>query len=115
MDSRLQERTWRNSPWAVVIGFPVFVLLGIAFFILPRSNDQHAPAQACRGNLSQIELAKKVWSEDEHKSTNDVPTESDLYGTNTLLRQALVCPVGGIYTIGFVAEKPRCSIPGHTI
>ena len=25
------------------------------------------------------------------------------------------CPAGGLYTLGSVSEKPRCSIPGHTI
>jgi len=117
MDSQ-KKITWRNSPWTVVIGFPLLCVLAFAFIflVLPgTTRDRPNPTQRCRGNLSQIELVKKMWAEDEGKSTNDAPTEADLYGTNSFLREKLACPVGGTYTIGFVGEKPRCSIPGHTI
>ncbi len=56
---------------------------------------------------------KKLWAKDEGKSPNDVLTEDDLYGTNDHLR--VTCPVGGSYVFGRVGEKPRCSMPGHTI
>ena len=111
--------TWRNSPWTAVIGFPLLLLLIFSVGLvltLPRAVHYRPDAAVrCRNNLGQLELMKKLWAEDEHKQTNDVPTNADLFGTNEHLRGILVCPAGGTYTLGTVAEKPRCSIPGHTI
>lgn len=111
-----EKITWRNSPWTVVIGFPLFAFLIIVLVLLPRSvRNKPDPAIVCRSNLKQLQLMKNLWAEDEHKGTNDVPTELDLFGTNENLRSTLRCPLGGTYTIGSIAEKPHCSIPGHTI
>ena len=106
-----EKITWRNSPWTVVIGFSLIALLAIFVgLLLPsRVADRSNPVERCWGHLKEIELAKRLWAEDENKPTNAVPTTDDLFATNSPLRAVLICPSGGIYTLGSVAEKPRCS------
>ncbi|HWN97138.1 MAG TPA: hypothetical protein VNT99_19060 [Methylomirabilota bacterium] len=115
----VEKVTWRNSPWTIVIGFPLLVVFALAFVVLPGSKRHHHhrrdPSASCRVNLRQIELVKKLWAEDENKTTNDVPAHADLFGADNYLKQDLSCPAGGTYTLGSVGEKPRCSVPGHSL
>ena len=41
------------------------------------------------------------------------PTAADLAGKHRYLRKVLVCPAGGVYTLGRLDESPRCSIATH--
>jgi hypothetical protein len=66
----------------------------------------------CIANLKQLEGAKETWAVEYHKSTNDVPTMAEL---TPFLREVRLCRAGGVYTLGPVGEKPRCSIKGHVI
>jgi hypothetical protein len=66
-------------------------------------------------NLKVIEGGKAVWQVMNHTDTNATPTEVDLFGMANVIREKPICPFGGAYTIGSVGEKPRCSIPGHTL
>jgi len=50
---------------------------------------------------------------EEGKSTNDVPRDLDLFGTNAYIRVKPQCPAGGKYSSGAVDELPTCSIPMH--
>ena len=65
--------------------------------------------QSCYGNLKQIDGSKYAWMEENHKTTNDVPGWNDLVGTTLYMRDAPVCPHGGVYTIGRVCELASCS------
>ena len=73
------------------------------------------PINSCAANLRQIDGVKQQWTLEHHKSTNDIPTWSDLF---PYLREAdgyvLVpfCPRGGIYSLGRADERPKCSIGG---
>lgn len=62
-----------------------------------------------------IDGAKNAWALENHKTTNDVPTDADLFGDASYIRAKPACPLGGTYTLGATGEKPRCSIPGHTV
>jgi hypothetical protein len=74
----------------------------------------HSPSTACINNLRQIDGAKQEWALEKHKGTNDVPVPADI--SPYLLHQEIPkCPVGGVYTLGPVAESPRCSIAGHVL
>jgi hypothetical protein len=64
-------------------------------------------------NLIAIEGAKATWALENHKMTNDVPTDSDLFGPDSYIREKPQCPEGGVYALGKAGEKPRCSIRGH--
>src|SRR5262245_21707126 len=72
----------------------------------------NTPEEACSANLKQIDGAKATWALENKKTITDVPTPTDLYGTNAYIREEPACPLGGKYVIGSMAQKPRCSIPG---
>jgi hypothetical protein len=72
----------------------------------------------CINNLRHIYEAKAEWAQLNHKLTTDVPTETDLIGTNKFLFHSIpVCPSGGTYAIGAVNEDPKCSLAarGHKL
>ena len=54
-----------------------------------------------------------MWMREKVKTTNDIPTDSDIFGTNQYLRFKPTCGLGGVYTLGRVGERPTCSIPDH--
>jgi len=107
--------------------------------LLPSRRSCPSHKNACIANLKQIDGAKAIWALENKKTSTDIPTEIDLYadkvswafehkktnseipspkelsGTKAYLGFVPVCPQGGRYVIGSVQQKPRCSIPGHTI
>lgn len=93
----------------------VLSIICVAGAVLPLLYHRHPPANACRNNLYSIAGAKQAWASEHNKSATDVPLDQDLYGTNKYLTHKTKCPSGGAYTLGTVAEKPRCSIPGHKL
>jgi hypothetical protein len=70
---------------------------------------------ACIANLKQIDGAKATWAVENKKTNSDIPSPTELYGTNAYIRDVPMCPQGGTYTIRSVQQKPLCSIPGHTL
>ncbi len=71
---------------------------------------------ACKSNLLRIKAAKQMWVLDNHKTSTDTPTMEELrpyFGAAP--NRDLVCPDGGVYTIGQIGENPTCSIPGHVL
>ncbi len=87
----------------------------------------------CIENLKQIRRAKEVWMiqpppgfnrkssdvefslDGAHRSGSSIPADSDLFGPNKLIDVKPVCPAGGWYSLGALAENPTCSVPGHTL
>jgi hypothetical protein len=69
-------------------------------------------AMDCIANLKRLEGAKQTWAVENHKTTNDAPDMSDL---TSFLKEHLACRAGGVYTVGRVGEKPKCSIKGHEL
>ncbi len=88
------------------------VLAGVTLPALAKAKSK-AQTINCINNLKQIELAKKMWANDNNKSDDDVPTWQDLkqYLPGTKLK----CPDGGTYRINKVGAKPTCSVPGHAL
>jgi hypothetical protein len=70
---------------------------------------------ACIANLKCIDGAKATWALENQITNNAAPLDSELFGANAYIREKPTCPAGGVYIIGAVSQKPRCSIPGHTI
>jgi hypothetical protein len=99
----------------------VVLAVGVPNFIRARSSRATAP---CINRLRQIESAKEQWALEKSKTTNDVPTWSDLFPyfassfTNSYWTNGRpVCPEGGVYILGRVGELPTCSLgkqdPNH--
>ena len=84
-------------------------------FVDLRGNPKIRARHACKANLKTIEGAKATWALDNNRVSNAMPTDTDLFGMANYIREKPACPLGGTYTTGQVGEKPRCSIPGHTI
>jgi hypothetical protein len=82
-----------------------------------RSGNPATHQSSCIMNLRLIDGAKMQWALEQHKLNTDTPTEKDI--TPYLGRgeggEFPVCPDGGKYIIGSIAEKPRCTIPGHVL
>ena len=103
---------------AIFVGLLIALSLGrlahhhILEFIYSR---QPAASSSCIANLKQIDGAKYAWALENHKTTNDTPTAADLFGPGQYIRAMPICPKGGTYFIGPVWDKPRCSVPQHTI
>jgi hypothetical protein len=105
----------------VLVAAPLILLLlaiAIPNFFKPRSLFS---TNACANNLRWIDMAKKQWALEGHKTTNDVPTEAELLpflGPKDHPSKVFpTCPSGGTYTIGRMDEPVKCSIGGigHTL
>ena len=83
----------------------------------PGADTAHTPApeatQACRANLHAIEGAKRAWALEHGQINSTIPTDADLFGSTSYIREKPKCPSGGSYTIRAVEDHPLCSIPGH--
>jgi hypothetical protein len=103
---------------AVLLG----IVLGSGFFLPLRNHKKAEAKRKCIANLKQIDGATAILFLEHHgptATTSEIPTDQDLFGPTRYIPKKLSCPAGGIYTYGWVftnhLEKPRCSIPGHTI
>jgi len=99
--------------------------IAIPNFVRARTMAQANAANAgtgshqstCIYNLRLIDSAKGQWALENHKQNTDTPTADDIrpYLGRGPAGEFPVCPDGGTYTIGTIAEKPRCSVPGHVL
>ena len=99
----------------VLAVFSAGVVLLSNFFSSGIMITSAADAAMCKNNLKSIAQAKARWAQDQHKTTNDAPTWSDLVGTNHYLESIPHCPRGGVYNIGRVGEQPKCSDSQHSL
>lgn len=70
---------------------------------------------ACIANLKQIDGAKSTWALENKKPDGSVVTGDELFGRTLYIRDTPQCPGGGIYSLRRTGEKPRCTMPGHTV
>jgi hypothetical protein len=103
-----------TSAWDRVGGACDRLLVKLGLFPAPRGCVLTRKS-ICINSLKQIEDAKATWALENKKSNTDTPTATDLYGEGAYVRDEPKCPEGGNYMIGSVQQKPRCSIPGHTL
>jgi len=70
--------------------------------------------RACVINLKNIEGAKVRWAAENRKLSTETPTEDEMFGKGKYIRDQLVCPSGGTYSLNPVEDKPTCSVTGHS-
>ncbi len=75
--------------------------------------DAEAARNTCINHLRQIDQAKQSWALENNKAADAIPMVQDI--SPYFKDGVLVCPSGGVYTIGAVGELPICSIPGHAL
>jgi uncharacterized SAM-binding protein YcdF (DUF218 family) len=98
------------------------VVLTAAIMLPIRGYSPLVARHACIANLKRIDGATATMFLEHHGPTSkvpEIPTDEDLFGAGKFIPNKLSCPAGGTYTYGWHVtnhlEKPRCSIPGHTI
>ena len=108
------KRKFRISGFAIAVTVVSIlgVLLVLSRVLPPREVRSFA---SCITLLKEIDGAKNTWCLENHKISSDVPTDTDLFGPDKYIREKPRCPLGGVYTIGAVKDKPTCTIAHHTL
>lgn len=108
----------RAAFWSVffaAVGLVWFCCYAARFYLL---SEGMPLGLQCYNNLRQIDGAKEQWASEKNKGSEDEPTREDLA---SYIKTGILptCPMRdkfgkrGVYTIGKVGERPRCSVPGH--
>ena len=95
----------------VVAIIGLLAAIAIPNFIKARQASQKA---ACIANLRTMDGAKATWALEQKKNNADVPTDSDLFGPTSYIREKPGCPAGGTYSLNQVDQKPTCTVPEHS-
>ena len=108
IETRMKGRTLVKSVCATV-GVGLVVVIAFPIFMRARLTTV---SNACINNLRQIDGAKQQWALENHSRSNGIPTMANLqpYLGRGTAGSLPVCPLGGTYTAGRLAEDPKCSI-----
>jgi hypothetical protein len=106
-----------SKSFTIILAVVAVIVLVVAVLSIIRPLPYGHIGECC-SRLRQIESAKQDWAVEQHKTTNDMPTWSDLYPhlymphfTNRWFANGVpVCPDGGTYTLGRVGQSPTCSL-----
>jgi hypothetical protein len=105
-----------------IIAIILLIVFTIGIIVPLRSRAKLQAKRECIANLKQIDGATITMFMEHHGPASrvpEIPKDEDLFGPASFIPKKLICPAGGIYTYGWVftnhVEKPRCSVPGHTI
>ena len=94
----------------VVAIIGLLAAIAIPNFIKARVASQKA---ACVANLKTMDGAKATWALEQKKTNTDVPTDTDLFGATSYIREKPGCPANGTYSLNQVDAKPTCTVTDH--
>lgn len=105
-----------RRPLKFALGFIVVILL-LATFLPERKPRGISYVNACKSNLREIQKAKEQWAVDHKKVPTDVPSDTDLFGSDAYIRNQPIYPSNGSYRINAVGALPTCSLAfqGHSL
>ncbi len=105
-----------GRPIKFALGFIVVILLLATFLPEPKPRVI-SYVNACKSNLREIQKAKEQWAADHKKVLTDVPSDTDLFGSDAYIRARPICPSNGTYRINAVGALPTCSLAfqGHSL
>lgn len=99
--------------------FALDILPLVVFALFPAKRKALSRLGECTWTLQDFQICKWAWMLKEDKTTNDIPSWSDLspFIETFCSGSKTNCAEGGIYTIGRVGEWPKCSLDryGHTV
>jgi hypothetical protein len=90
----------------VALVFVALILAALPYMLKPALT---AAPNSCVENLKLIHKSKQLWAKTRNKTAAETPLFADLINLGGDLRQPPVCPTGGSYVIGTVAEVPLCT------
>ncbi len=110
-------KAWRAGFTLIEIMIVVAIIGLLASVAIPNlvKAQKTAKRQACINNLGAIRGAKIQWALDQKKGDNEVPPDTDLFGSDKYISKKPDCPAGGTYDIKPVGQNPTCSVEGHTL
>jgi prepilin-type N-terminal cleavage/methylation domain-containing protein len=107
----------RNSKAFTLLEIMIVVtLIGVLAAVAIPSFQQavaKTQRQSCISNLKSIDMAKAQWMADAQKSSDETPSDADLFGEDKPLRDKPKCPSGGTYDLREASKKPLCTVRGH--
>ena len=74
-----------------------------------------AKRTGCIANLKAIEGVKGTWALETRRNDADTPTDADLFGPTSYIRDKPQCPANGTYSLNAVEARPTCTVPSHAL
>ena len=93
----------------------ILLMGSTAFGFWIMRQRQRSSVSSCIAHLKSIEAVKATWALEYKKTMADAPAWTDLFGSDRYIRDKPVCPQGGTYTLGSIAQRATCTFPGHTL
>lgn len=104
-----------QHPAQIALAPAVAVPAIAAAMVLPALAKAKGKAQSisCINNLKMIDLAKRMYADDEKKQDGAGVSPDTLL--KYLGNRFPACPGGGSYAVNPIGTKPTCSMPGHSL